>query len=122
MAKTPKIPKGPGSGKKVAPQALLDKSVETRIKPGEVKNPYGRKGKDGMGGVSLKKEFKAFLNRMTTEERDAVWMGLMTKAMMGDVPATKLWVELNDEQVNEQRVEAEAGAQIVINIPTIEEA
>lgn len=94
---------------------------DTQIKKGEIKNPYGRKGKDGTGGVSLKQEFKNFLNRLSPDERDAIWIGLMTKAMTGDVPATKLWVELNGEQVNEQKVEATSGAQIVINIPPAEE-
>lgn len=122
MANSPKLPKGPGSGAKKAPPALLAANVDTRIKPGEVKNPYGRKGKDGQGGVSLKHEFKAFLNRLSVDERDAVWNGLYMKAMTGDVPALKMLVELNGEVVNEQQIEATSGAQIVINIPPTEDA
>lgn len=103
---------------------IVDSGIKAKgklIQKGEIKNPYGRKGKDGTGGVSLKQEFKNFLNRLSPDERDAIWIGLMTKAMTGDVPATKLWVELNGEQVNEQKVEATSGAQIVINIPPAEE-
>ena len=117
----PKLPTGPGSKATVTTQGFIDASANTRIKPGEVKNPYGRKGKDGTGGVSLKKEFKAYLNRLSVAERDAVWTGLYTKAMLGDVPALKMLVELNGEQVNEQRIDAGAGAQIVINIPQAED-
>jgi len=121
MANSPKLPKGPGSGARKAPDAFLEAGKDTQIKPGEVKNPYGRKGKDGTGGVSLKNEFKSYLNRLSQSERDAVWTGLFTKAMLGDVPALKMWVELNGEQINEQKIEATAGAQIIINIPQAED-
>lgn len=87
------------------------------IKPGEVRNPYGRKGKDGKGGITLKGEFRDYIKSISAEERNAVWIGLYTKAMLGDVAAIKLWVELNGEQINEQLVQSESGAKIVINIP-----
>ena len=91
------------------------------IAKGECRNPYGRKGKDGTGGITLKGEFRDYIKNATKEQRDAVWVGLWNKAMSGDVAAIKLWVELNGEQVNEQKVEATSGAQIVINIPPAEE-
>lgn len=116
-----KLPTGPGSRATVTTQGFIDASADTRIKPGEVKNPYGRKGKNGTGGVSLRTEFKAYLNRLSVDERDAVWAGLYNKAMLGDVPALKMLVELNGEQVNEQKIEAASGAQIVINIPQAED-
>lgn len=109
------------AGKKPAPDALLKAGQDTKIQKGEIKNPWGRKGKDGNGGVSLKNEFKAFLNRLSQDDRDAVWAGLFSKAMMGDVPALKMWVELNGEQINEQLVQSESGAKIVINIPKAED-
>lgn len=118
---TPKKTKDKVNDLVVSGRGHAEGSKATRIKPGQVLNAAGRKGKDGTGGVSLKQEFKNFLNRLSPDERDAIWIGLMTKAMTGDVPATKLWVELNGEQVNEQKVEATSGAQIVINIPPAEE-
>lgn len=91
------------------------------IEKGEVRNPHGRKGKDGKGGITLKGEFRDYIQSATKEQRDAVWIGLWNKAMSGDVAAIKLWVELNGEQVNEQLVQSESGAKIVINIPKAED-
>lgn len=99
-------------------------SLANLVKPiekGEVRNPYGRKGKDGKGGITLKGEFRNYIQNISKEERDAVWLGLYTRAMSGDVAAIKLWVELNGEQVNEQLVQSESGAKIVINIPKAED-
>lgn len=106
-------------GGNISPASLAN--LVPPVAKGEVRNPHGRKGKDGTGGITLKGEFRDFIKRVSRDERDAVWIGLMTKAMQGDTQAIKLWVELNGEQVNEQLVLSESGAKIVINIPKAEE-
>lgn len=92
------------------------------IAKGEVRNPNGRKGKDGTGGVTLKGEFKRYLQGRSVEERDAVWTGLWTKAMLGDVAAIKLWVELNGEKIIEdvQVDTGDKGPKIIIQMPPME--
>ena len=67
------------------------------------RGPNGRKGNDGKGGVSLKTEFKQWLNATPKADRDGIWFGLMQKAKSGDERAIKLWVELNGEVVNDQQ-------------------
>lgn len=91
------------------------------IAKGEVKNPYGRKGKDGKGGLSLKNEFKRFIENMEEADRDAVWAGLWMRATTGDVSAIKLFVELNDEKiVSDAPPATDNGPKIIIQIPEIE--
>lgn len=91
-------------------------------KPGDIKNPNGRKGKDGTKGLSLKNEFKQYINRISADERDAVWTGLYTKAMMGDVAAIKLWVELNGERVvDDIATETDTGIRVNITLPAKKE-
>lgn len=106
-------------GGKLNPASLAN--LVPPVAKGEVRNKFGRKGKDGTGGITLKGEFKKYIQNISEDERNAVWTGLYTKAMLGDVAAIKLWVELNGEQVNEQKIEATSGAQIVINIPQAED-
>jgi len=66
-------------------------------KPGDVRNPWGRAGKNGMGGLSLKTNFRNWLNRIPEAQRQAIWDGLYRKACSGDAAAIKLMVSLNDE-------------------------
>lgn len=87
------------------------------VQKGECRNPWGRKGKQGDGGLSLKESYRKFLNHLSEDEQNAVWMGLYTKAMLGDVQAIKLFVEMNGEQVNEQVQVQDNGTRIVIQMP-----
>ena len=100
--------------KRVNPASLANLKPN---KGGEVANIYGRRGKSGTGGLSLKNEFKKFITNISEDERNAVWTGLYTKAMLGDVAAIKLWVELNGEQVNEQVQVQDNGTRIIIQMP-----
>jgi hypothetical protein len=92
------------------------------IPKGTCLNPNGRKGADGKGGVTLKSEFRNYIKSITTEERNAVWAGLYSKAMMGDVAAIKLWVELNGERVVDdvQVYTGSNGPKIIIQMPPME--
>lgn len=67
------------------------------IQKGEVRNPYGKRGKSGFGGFSLKNNLKCFLSMLTPTQRNNFFNGLYTKATEGDVQAIKLMAELNDE-------------------------
>ena len=77
------------------------KHVQTKnLKPiakGEVRNPYGRKGKSGLGGVSLKTSFKAYIASLDKYAQNDVWEGLYRRCCSGDPAAIKLLVSLNDE-------------------------
>lgn len=89
------------------------------IQPGECRNPHGRKGKDGTGGMSLKGELKAHLNRLTQAQRENFFNGLIAKCIEGDVNAIKLATLMNDEPLEAVRVDAEAdnGVRISISMP-----
>lgn len=106
--------------KKINPASLANLRP---IKEGEVKNKFGRKGKSGTGGLSLKGEFRDYIQNATKEQRDAVWVGLWNKAMSGDVAAIKLWVELNGERVvDDVHVDTGSnGPKIIIQMPAMED-
>lgn len=105
--------------------ANLNPASLANLKPiakGECRNPNGRKGKDGNGGITLKGEFRNYIKNISEDERNAVWTGLYTKAMLGDVAAIKLWVELNGERVVED-VQVDTGSngpKIIIQMPAME--
>lgn len=84
---------------------------------GEVRNKYGRKGKDGNGGFSLKESYRKFLSTLDEDAQNAVWTGLYIKATSGDVSAIKLFVEMNGEIVNEQVQVQDNGTRIIIQMP-----
>lgn len=107
-------------GGNISPASLAN--LVPPVAKGEVRNPHGRKGKDGTGGITLKGEFRDFIKRVSKDERDAVWIGLMTKAMQGDTQAIKLWVELNGEVVNEQVQVQDNGTRIIIQMPPKDES
>lgn len=100
--------------KNLNPAGLANLKPATK---GEVRNPAGRKGKDGTGGFSLKESYRRFLSTMDQDAQNAVWSGLYLKACGGDVPAIKLFVELNGEIVNEQVQVQDNGTRIVIQMP-----
>lgn len=87
------------------------------VKKGEVRNPYGRKGANGAGGFSLKESYRRYLSTLDEDAQNAVWTGLYLKACGGDVPAIKLFVELNGEIVNEQVQVQDNGTRIIIQMP-----
>lgn len=66
-------------------------------KKGECRNPWGRSGKDGNGGFSLKTNYQTWLSHLSDRERDEIWKGLYAKAIAGDPSAIKLLVSLNNE-------------------------
>ena len=105
--------------------ANLNPASLANLKPiakGECRNPHGRKGADGKGGITLKGEFRDYIKNATKEQRDAVWVGLWNKAMSGDVAAIKLWVELNGERiVDDVQVDTGSnGPKIIIQMPAME--
>lgn len=91
--KDPAIPNVPR--KHTQNQKSLDNLVP--LKKGQVLNPWGRKGKSGTGGVSLKNSYQKFLNMLSPEHRQAIWDGLYRRACSGDATAIKLMVTLNGE-------------------------
>lgn len=86
------------------------------IKPGEVRNPWGRSGKDGNQGFSLKYTFKRFLQDLTPDKIELIWKALYAKSLEGDTKSIELMVKLNDE-VLEAHNNLAANEQIIINIP-----
>lgn len=90
-------------------------------KKGDVLNPYGRGGKDGTKGLSLKNLLKARLAKMEKDEIDSFFEGLLLKARDGDHQAMKLLLLMNDEPLESVKVEAESGVKISISIPPKEE-
>lgn len=104
--------------------ANLNPAGLANLKPvvkGEVRNPAGRKGKDGKGGFSLKESYRRYLSTLDENAQNAVWTGLYLKATTGDVPAIKLFVEMNGELVNEQIQVQDNGAKIIIQMPPMED-
>ena len=84
------------------------------------RNPWGRRGKSGKEGLSLKNSYREYMGQLDDDERDAIWRGLVMKGRMGDVPAIKLIIELNGEQVNEKVVIPDDGTRILIHMPAQE--
>lgn len=93
----------------------------TPVQKGEIKNPHGKKGKSGTGGLSLKTSYKRYINSLPASDHDKIWAGLFHKCRTGDVAAIRLLIELNDEQVNEKITAEDDGARIVIHIPKQED-
>lgn len=83
------------------------------IQPGEVRNKYGRAGKDGTGGFSLKATLKNYLNNLPKAEKDNFFSGLYRKVREGDVAAIKLIAELNGEMVTQVEVQNALGCVIL---------
>ena len=102
--------------KKVSPASLANLIP---AKDGDIRNKYGRKGKDGLGGFSLKMHLKMMLNKMEPDERDGFIAGLLLKASSGDVAAFKLVLEMNDELT--QVVAEDNGVRISIQMPPMED-
>lgn len=100
--------------KKLNPASLANLQP---IKAGEVKNKYGRKGKDGTKGLSLKNLLKARLAKMEKDEIDSFFEGLLLKARDGDHQAMKLLLLMNDEPLESVKVEADTGVRIQITMP-----
>lgn len=86
-------------------------------KKGDVLNPYGRGGKDGTKGLSLKNLLKARLAKMEKDEIDSFFEGLLLKARDGDHQAMKLLLLMNDEPLESVKVEADTGVRIQITMP-----
>jgi hypothetical protein len=103
--------------RKMSPNSL---SNLRPIVSGEVRNSWGRNGKDGNGGMSLKSSYKEYINKLPNTEHDKIWSGLFQKCRSGDVAAIRLLVELNDEQINEKMVISGNGLGVVI-LPQKEE-
>lgn len=100
------------------------KSLENlkHAKKGEpTRNPWGRKGKNGLGGFSIKSGAKAFLSLLDEEQRTNFFIGLYNKCLDGDVPAIKLMAELNSELDSNPKVEVGSGAQVVVMVPPRED-
>jgi len=88
------------------------------IKPGEKRNPYGRRGKSGTGGFSMLSSFKAYIEEAHPGTITSVWNGLVRKAKEGDTKAIELIVRLNQERIDAPTtVQVENGPQIIINMP-----
>ena len=85
---------------------------------GQILNPTGRGGKEGKGGFSLKTLLKNTLAKMEPSEREVFLAGILQKAAMGDVPAFKLVLEMNDELT--QVVAEDNGVRISIQMPAME--
>lgn len=104
---------------------LSEEFKNQMAKPGNNLNPWGRTGKDGTKGFSLKSSYKRWLKTLPPEEQNKVWSGLFLKAKRGDIAAIKLFIELNDEVINSQRLlPDEVGGttnQLIINIPAKEQ-
>jgi hypothetical protein len=84
------------------------------IKPGEVRNPNGRKG-----AFSLKTSYKKWLSTMDEPARNAMWDALYVKACSGDTKAIAMIIELNDERVIEDvQVDTDNGVKISITMPS----
>lgn len=66
-------------------------------KKGDVTNPWGRRGKSGCEGFTVKGLLKRTLERLTDQARESLLLGLIAKARVGDVQAIRLITELNDE-------------------------
>ena len=104
---------------------LSEEFKNQMAKPGNSLNPWGRTGKDGTKGFSLKSSYKRWLKTLSPEEQNKMWNGLFLKAKRGDISAIKLFIELNDEVINTQRILPDelAGTtnQLIINMPAKEE-
>lgn len=98
------------------------KSLQNLVpaKKGEVRNKAGRAGKNHDCGVSLKLGFKRFLNKLSPDERDAMWMALYGKAVTGDVKVIELMVKLNDEIFGDSEVREDTGTRIILQIPELD--
>lgn len=92
-----------------------------KFRKGQSGNPKGRCGKSGVYALSLKDRYRAFLERLSPKELDAIWAGLLAKACEGDVNATKLLLSLNGERAEDAAgPTAVAGAVITISVPPLE--
>lgn len=114
------IVRDPVTGKRIPTKEFLDNSV----KKGEVRNPWGSYGKDGLPPFNLKKQLQKSLNMMNQKERDAFFYGLIMKAKEGDVNAIKLCALLNNEKLEDNKMSVESsdnGIKISINVPSKEE-
>ena len=89
------------------------------VRKGEIRNPNGRRGKDGLGGFSLKEHLKRMLAKMGPDERDAFISGLLIKAAGGDVAAFKLVMEMNGE--GDGITQEDGGLRINVTLPPKEE-
>ena len=88
---------------------------------GEVRNPYGRKGKSGKGGLMLKTEYQAWLASLSEDQRKLVWNALYAKACNGDIQAIKLLVSMNNENPDYIPEEtADTAPTVTIVMPTKE--
>lgn len=88
---------------------------------GEVRNPYGRKGKSGTGGLCLKKEYANWMASLSEDQRKLVWNALYIKACNGDIQAIKLLVSMHNENPDYMPEEtADAAPTVTIVMPTKE--
>lgn len=111
------IVRDPVTGKRIPTKEFLDNSV----KKGEVRNPWGSYGKDGLPPFNLKKQLQRSLNMMDQKQRDSFFLGLLMKAREGDVNAIKLCALLNNEKLEDAKVQVEGeGIKININVPARE--
>lgn len=92
----------------------------TPPKKGEIRNKWGRKGKNHDCGYSLKNGFKKFLEKLSPEEREAMWMALYGKALTGDVKVIELMVKLNDEVFGDVEKKEDTGTRIILQIPELD--
>ena len=106
------------AGKKnVQPASLANLKLYQK---GGVANPYGRGGKDGTKGLSLKTNLKNRLAKLSDAERESFFDGLLAKGAEGDVNAIKLMLMMNDEPLEQIKVEADTGVRISIQMPAKE--
>lgn len=109
----PKDPKIPGlKRRRINPHPNVENL--TPFEKGKVSNPYGRRGKSGKGGFSLKTSFKNYLRTLDADSQRAIWVGLHTKAASGDPAAIKLMFELNGEWSNQLDLNVGSGLGCVI--------
>jgi hypothetical protein len=101
-------------------QAATSLAALKPIKKGEVRNPYGRRGKSGCEGFTMKGLLKRTLERLTDQARESLLLGLIAKARVGDVQAIRLITELNDELLGTAAVLKDAvdeGVRISVSVP-----
>lgn len=82
---------------------------------GEVRNPWGTKGKNG-DSLRLKQSYRDFMTNISDKDKIAVWQGLLDEGKKGNVAAIKMLIELGGEQVNDRLTEM---AELAANVPSL---
>ena len=72
------------------------------------RNPAGRAGKSGTGGLSLLASYRKFINEAPPGMVQGIWMGLVSRAQAGDTKAVELIVRLNQEAIVPTMEQADA--------------